>query len=367
MGQEKDTDITLKEFFTKVESYIKYLLGYWKTIAIAGLVVGIGLTILHINDVPRYKADLTFMLNEDESGGLGGLSGLLGQFGLMQGSSESNLDKIMELSRSRRITENALLDTIVVAGQKDLFANHLITSLSELDMWKQTGFLGIFKGSDSLDISDFKFSEVRTDQFNDKQNKAIKRLHLKLAGDATGSIAPDGLLKSSYNEVTGIMTFSLTSSNPDLSIQGVSKFFETLSEFYIEKSTEKQLYDYKIIKNKYDSIVGRLSAVQYQLAEFQDKNNQLFRRKDQLAEKQYRTEEQKLALMMGEAEKQVQLASLTLENKTPYIQLIDAPIKPLRPVNKSKIYYLIFGAFLGAFICIAFLVVRRMYREIMSN
>jgi len=70
--------------------------------------------------------------------------------------------------------------------------------------------------------------------------------------------------------------------------------------------------------------------------------------------------------MVGEAEKQYQIAQLTLENKTAYIQLIDKPLLPLKPTNKGVLYYFIIGGCLGVILSSVFIVLRKLYRSIMS-
>ena len=71
--------------------------------------------------------------------------------------------------------------------------------------------------------------------------------------------------------------------------------------------------------------------------------------------------------MVGEVEKQYQIASLTLENKTSYIQLIDKPIAPLKPANKGAFFYLLLGGLLGGILAIGFLIAKKTYRDIMAS
>jgi len=92
----------------------------------------------------------------------------------------------------------------------------------------------------------------------------------------------------------------------------------------------------------------------------------MFRQQDLLQEKKLKQDEVRLQLMLGEAEKQKQISELTLGNKTPYIHDIDKPIKPLKPINKSKFYYLLLGGFLGGVLALLIIVFSKMYRDIMS-
>ncbi|NNL16130.1 MAG: hypothetical protein HKO81_05770 [Flavobacteriaceae bacterium] len=363
MTNNINSDISLKDLFTRINEYFSYLLKSWKKIVASGIIGGLILFLFNFRNPPNHLAELTFMLNEDAALSLGGIGNILGQFGFASPVGESNYDKIMELSKTRRIAQNALFRSVDLNNKSDFLANHLINNFEENNDWQKKSFVPFFSREDSLNLQNFRFSHDSIQNFNTLENKALKRLHYLLTGDDKST----GLFESDFSELTGIMTLAMNSSSEDLSINTVSLMFDELSRYYIEKSTEKQEYEFNIIKNKYDSIYNRLSEVQFQLAEFQDNYKGLFRKQDVLREKTLKTEEQKLLLMSGEVEKQLQLASLAVDNKTPYVQLIDKPLKPIKPNNKSALYFFLLGGFLGGLLMALFLIFRKMYREIMFN
>ena len=140
------------------------------------------------------------------------------------------------------------------------------------------------------------------------ENKALKKLHRHLVGkEKTGDA-----FESDFSELSGIMSFRVTSGHSDLSIQLVENLFDELSDFYLVKSGEKQRHNYKIVKSKYDSISTELNAVQYSIAKFDDENQGLIRRRDQLKKKRMQGQELKLVSMLTEAEKQLQISQLSL-------------------------------------------------------
>lgn len=363
MAQVHESEISLKELILKVSDYVRSLLKSWKFITLMGFLCAFIFLALNYNTKALYKADLTFMLNENEGGSMGGLTAMLGQFGLSGGSSESNLDKILQLSKARTISQEALFEQTVIEGETDFIANHFIQSLDYLGNWRSGKLSNLLGGDKELSLDDFKFTHDSIADFTLKENKALKKIHAQLVGVNGGP----GLFRSDYSELTGIMTFSMTSSQAALSIDMVNLMYEKLSNYYIEKAVEKQNYDYRVIKSKYDSIAYSLNEVQNQLAYFQDKNKSLFRRQDQLVEDKLRIEEQKLFTLYAEAEKQKQIAELSLNSKTPYIQAIDKPIEPLRPVNKGRIYYFLLGGFIGGLLSCAYIIVKKMFGEIMAS
>jgi len=301
------------------------------------------------------------MLNDDSKASLGGIGNIIGQMGLGVGSSESNIDKIIELSRARAINQRALFQRDQIHNTEDYLANHLIHSLKDLNAWEDKSMFS-FGADDGLDLQDFQFSHHAVDSFSILENKALKKIYAYLVGrDKTG-----GAFKSDYSELSGIMYFQLTTGNPELSIKLVNKLYDQLSAYYVETAAEKQRYEYNLVKNKYDSINTALKTTQYTLAKFEDQNRSLIKRRDALREKQLEGEEMKLVTMLGEAEKQLQIAHISLENKSAFIQLIDRPLLPLKPINKGRIYYFLLGGFLGGLFAIAFVVISTMYKEIMS-
>ena len=81
-----------------------------------------------------YEAHLTFVIDENqESGGLGVISGMANQFGFNLGGSSTGTfsqTNIQEIITSRRVVEEALLTSGVINGKKDLLINHNIYILN---------------------------------------------------------------------------------------------------------------------------------------------------------------------------------------------------------------------------------------------
>jgi len=313
MSKNLDSDISLKEFILLIKDYFNELLRSWLFITIMGFLCAFLMFAWKFNTQPLYKANLTFMLNEDESGGLGGLSALMGQFGFSAGATESNLDKILQLSKARTITQNAIFEKATIQDKEDYIANHFIESFDKLNRWKGGGLLSFLASEDKYNIDDFRFTHDSVEIFTMLEKKALKKIHLLLAGNKESP----GCFHSEFSDLTGIMEFSVTSNNPDLSIVAVNNLFEKLSSYYVEKSVGKQEYDYNIIRSKYDSITYALSDVQNKLAYVQDSRRDLFRKQE-------------------------------------------------RPANAGRFFYFLVGGLLGGFLGCGYVLLRKMYRQIMN-
>ncbi len=355
-----NSDISIKEAILRFQDYAMTVLRRWKFIAICGFLLAFILGALKFNTAKAFKADLSFMVDEDSQGALSGLTGILGSIGL-GGSQDSNLDKILDLSKTRTITERVLFDSLTIDGKSDFIANLIITSLENQKKWEEKPLIPI--GIDkSLDLKDFRFTHSRLLDFSVLENKALKKLHYFFVGkDGEGRA-----LSTDFSELSGILQFSMTTDNQDLSISVINRFFDKLSTYYVEKKAEKQNKDFSIIESKYDSITNKLSQTQYAIAKFGDNYRGLISRTDKVKEKQLKTEEQKLLLMLGEMEKQYQLAQITLQNKSAFIQVIDRPIPPLKPINKGALYYFLLGGFLGGVLSVGYIVIKKGYQEIMA-
>ncbi len=244
-----------------------YLCSKWKWLflfAILGAVIGF---FFAKNSTTKYQTKLTFMVNEQD-GGTSGVESLLGNLGLDRpGSSQHNLPKILDLSRSMHIIRKVLLDRTTIDGQEDYFANHFIRQYHLHQQWKG-----------STDLEGFLFKENDFNRFDSNAKKVLKILHSKIVGSET----MDGIFTNSLSNDSQIMTLSITSPSEDLSVNLLLAIYEALSTYYVEKSTEKQQATFKSIQAETDSIQQKLKSAEYRLAKFQDTRQNLVQQRAQI-------------------------------------------------------------------------------------
>ncbi len=309
-----------------------------------------------------YEAELSFMLNEDSSAS-SAISGLLGSIGIPFGApGEENLDKILELSKSRKISQSTFFKNMEINGKSDLLANHVIEMLETRKKWNKKGLLG--GDPEFEDLDGFRFSQDSVALFSNLENKALKHLHHHLIGSEKKEI--NGLLKSNYQEGSGIMYLTAKTFDPEISVALTKNLFDELSDFYIKQAIEKQDFTYQIIKTKTDSIYGELSKKQFQLADFKDRNQGLFARTDQLTEQKLMLDIKKLGAMYEEATKNLEISEFSLKNNTPFIQLIDEPVLPIQAEEYSLLKAIITGLVIGLIFGVAFVVTRKMFRDALA-
>lgn len=359
---EYSGDISVKEMFALAKVYVKHIVKHWKWVLLACIISSAIFLIHSITSKNKYWSELTFMINEDETTSMGGgLSSIIGGIGLGNLGNNFNLDKILTLASSQRISKEALFRDEIIEGRTDILANHLINYLDSLGEWQHRPFY-IRPFKKESDIKHLRFSHAKQDSFSKLENKAYTVLHRYLMGIE----GTRGVFKTEYGEKNGIMKLSMWSHNEEIAYHTIDNIFESLSSYYVEKNIEKQQYTYDVLKIKADSIYTDLKSVEYQLASFSDANRNLFSTKDKVTQTRLNREVQKLSILYAEVVKNLEIADFTLQNKTPFIQVIDEPYLPLPFTRLGILKALVFGILLGGMLSIAWLVFRKMLRDFLS-
>ncbi len=351
-------EITLKELILKIKEFWNVLWEAKTWIILAAVIVGIIFAVRLYFSPQIFKANLTFMINEDEGNRLGGMANILGQFGFAGGgnSSEFNLDKIVELSRSRRIIYPSLMDTIRSQEDEKLIGNAIIDVYDYHKKWSK---------SDNEKIHNFYFINNEHEVFSNLENRVMKSLYSKVVGNARKDNDP--LLDIDYGEETGILELAITSESKDISLHLVNAIFKNLSEYYITKTIEPQRETVNALSIKTDSIKRALVNAEVRLAQYDDSNLSLFRQKDKIKRDQLTREVGILTLMYGEAIKNLETASFTLQNKTPFFQIIDPPATPLGGSSKNYLLAILKGLILGGFLAVTFFLIKKIYLDVMAD
>ncbi|MCB0704450.1 MAG: hypothetical protein KDC34_04035 [Saprospiraceae bacterium] len=302
-----------------------------------------------------YKADLSFMVNEDEGSKLSGLSTVLEDigFGLGGTSSEYNLEKIMELMRSKRILYAALMERITVKGKEDFIANHMIEVYNLHKVWAKK----------KPKIKDLWFVHDSIPDFTIEENTAISMLYKMIIEDSDGG----PLLKSEILDMPAIMTLTLTTRNEEFAYKTVQAIYEKLGGFYIEKTTEKQRETYELISTEADSIKAVLLSKEFDLANFEDRNQSLVGNRAILNKARLEREVFILNSLYAEAVVNEEVAKFTLSKKIPFIQAIDIPTAPLKKIQISFTKAIIKGFIAGLLLAMLFLIGRRVYRDAIES
>ncbi len=295
------------------------------------LLVGFGLSYLvALRHISMYPATVSFILS-DENQQVSSMGGLFTQLGLPVSAGRYNIDKLMEVARSRTIVQAALLDSATVDGREDLIANHLIANHD----------LGRQLEKEDVAFENFSFSHNDASHFDNTENRVLKILYGMMAGRDSGD--SDKLFEADYGRDHYVMTFTVKTLNEDLSIALAKALFTEVSSFYLNTSRKNKRNTYQLLAAKRDSVSQRLTEVEFELARLRDSNLGGFATEGNLKESRLQTESVILRSALSEAEKNLGLAQFALETGTPLIQIIDEPIPPLQPTTYSSSKFAIFG------------------------
>ncbi|MBC7886172.1 MAG: hypothetical protein H7X99_11900 [Saprospiraceae bacterium] len=351
----KDDEFTLKELIEKILEFWRELWGkkWWIIIFAIPFAIYFG---YKARTIPvTYMAYLTFTLN-DGGGTGGGLSGILGSFGLGRGG-KVNLERIVELSKSRNILQKMLFSKIfldTLENKSDFIANHLIDLYKLDEEWSNK----------TKDWKGFRFKSDSIKSFNTDELAALKRLYGKVVG---GKNVEDYIFSNGFNEDTGILTITANTVNEELSIEICNSVYRELKLYYTLSSTKGNQSTFEFVQNKTDSIFSLLSAKEHQLSRFTDSHRSLSDPNLLTQKRLIETEILKLKTMYAEVTKNRELADFSLTAGTPDITIIDEPFPPLDPIGQSLLISLIKGFLLGGLIAAGFVIGRKIVVDAMAN
>jgi hypothetical protein len=347
-----EDEITLRDVILSLRSYALYLLGKWKTIALVIALIAVAFTIQYYLTPPRYKATCTFMLNDQDAGAGLGISSILGQFGL-PGRGEFKLEKIAELSKTRSMTKAVMFQEVELDGKEDLLANHYIRVKEEHGEWVTT----TFPFQDPGPLKGFEFTSDSTDGFSREENSALILLNKRFRED----------LSTNIDDITGILSFDLVLPHEVLGYELLNRLFDQVSDYYTQKSVEKQQATYSALAAKCDSLENTLNQKEFDLANIQDTYRGQWLNTQKVPESKLFREIRMLSVMYSEALKNKELAAFSLANMTPFIQAIDRPIIPLKRMKEPLWMRLAKAVFYGLAIAVAGLVLMKIYRDVMAE
>ena len=347
-------ELTLREFVQMGNIYFQVIKKRWLFI-VGFMILSTAASFLYFKSKPTlYKARLSFMLNEDEGNQMGSLSSVLGDLGLPIMNQRINIAKVLELSLSRKIIQEAIFQRIESSTGSELIANRLLEVYELKDKWT----------NEDYDFSNFSFNHVNLDSFNRMENVALKRLAVMAAG--TPANRGNALIETDYGQNTTIMSFVTRSEDELISYHLTNAVFDATSRFYIEKSREKQQNTFDVLDAKRDSLRKTYNQREYRYADLADKSSGLFSMKGDVKIERARAEMIQMGAALTKLEENIALVEFGLENSTPVLQVIDAPILPLEEEKTGSTKSLLIGLILGFVVSVS-LIILSAFLKLMSG
>lgn len=365
---EEESELSLADIIQIVQDYVREVFNNWKLIPLFIIPIAIVLVYQAVSSRPQYSAGVTFLVTKEDKQSFGEIGALLGGIGGLAGGmqEESALEKVLQLFRSRKIIQNTLFQKVTVNNKNDYIANHMIVEYGWGDLTDQFKSFGLLKPTWAKKIDpEFKYNHSVIDSFQRNENIALKVLYETVVGNQNLGVEP--IVSSGIDEKSGIMRIALSTVSEGLTREMLLSMYDQLSQYYIDKTIEKQLKIYRIAEFKRDSIAVELNIADRKLAEFEDENRNLVWVRGELERTRLQRESRILEMMYGEAITQLEMSDFALRRKTPYVQMIDEPAKPIIPKTESPITAAILASIVGGFLAVLFILARKAIRDLLDK
>lgn len=349
--ETQNDEITLKELLEKAKEWYWYLLSQWKIIVLAGF-IGAALGLAYsISKKPIYTATLSFALEGENSGGMGGGAlGLASSFGIDLGSSAGGAfsgSNLNELFKSRSIVEQTLMQP-VISGNDTISLAEMYLRINGLNnSWKNNS----------------KFKNIQFPPLT--KRKYFTRVHDSIIGSIYTNLIQTNLIIGPKDKKASLTSIVFKSDNEFFAKSFCEALANEVSSFYVETKSKKSRLNMAILQKQRDSIRAELNGDITNVAVANDNtfmlNPALNVNRAPSAKRQ--VDVQANTAILTELIKQVEMAKVSLRKETPLIQVIDRPILPL-PIEKfGKVKGILLGGIFAVFLMFLGLIVRRIFKE----
>lgn len=345
---QREDEISLKKLILKAQEWGGYLLSKWLIILIFGILGGTMGILFSTLKKTQYIAELTFVLEDSKSNSLGAYIGLASQFGLdLGGNSGSGIfsgDNIIEFLKSRLMVEKTLLSSIVVNGKEQSLADF---------------YLQINSGSSKQAKSLISFpSGTDRAKFTLQQDSLLQVIY--------SNIINLNLTVSKPDKKLSFIAVSCSSGNELFSKAFTERLVKEATLFYIQTKTQRSAANVQNLQQKADSIESLLNRKTYSVAAAQDMNLNPARSIAGVEVELASRNKVILQTIYAEVIKNLEISKMAMIQETPIIQIVDAPMLPLKRKKLGWLKGIILGGILGGILIAFLLLCKRLYKEIIS-
>jgi len=286
------------------------------------------------------------MTNQEKSSRYSPLLQIMGQFGMPGGGEAVNAEKIVELLYTRLIIVNTLFKKDTINNSADLLINHFCNEFAVNNRYDE-----------KPGMQDLVFASKPGNDFTVEENKVIQDIYKEITEHhLTAGVSDNGIVEVNYRSIS-----------ESFSKKYLDNLFETISEYYINKTNQKQRETYDIVKYYNDSLQTTLRKTEAEWAIFSDKNVYKVTHEGRLNQLRKTHELEALNAAYIESVKNLELAKYNLINQTPILQLIDKPVFPLK-VNKTNYPLIIFAVLvLTCFFAIVIITVNKIIKDALKT
>ena len=349
----KEEKVSLKNVFQGFKEWFVFIMDKRKKIVYGTLIIlALPLSYNYVKS-PVYYANTSFVLENDASASLGGLSSLASMSGintssLMSASNLFQIDNIQELYRSNNMLRQTLLENVTINGKSQILIDY-------------------FAKAQKLEKKWFKEKVYIKDFYNDK--KLYSRAQDSVLKEAIKLIKKDFLVVEKPNRNTSILNVGFKHKDEVFAKIFNEVLVNKVNSFYYKTQTKKTAFNLNVLQVQTDSVKRLLDMSFLALAEI-DENipnlNPLVKTAKVPYQKAMANLQANQAIYL-EVVKQLELAKVTHRNKTPLIQIIDKPSFPLENNRFKFLNILILGIFGGGVLMVLSLSLQRIIRQALEQ
>lgn len=330
-------EVSIKEVFFKIAKFANTLQKKKYTILFFGL-LGLLLGFLYSYlENPKYVAKITFVLEESKSGSssLGNLASLAGQFGVDMGINSTGGGGLLAGDNILLYFKSPSLAREVLLSSYDNISNESIANL-------YISVYGLKKKWDSKkEIENVNFPVL-------KKNKNLSRLQDSLLQLIISDIHKKQFNITRIDKKAGFIEVTTSMQNELLAKTFCEKIVQRVIERYINLKTERQTSTVNNLQKRVDSISDLLRRKTFTGASLQNSSstmdiNPLYRTNTSVAVESTSRDKTLLSTIFASVTQNLEMAKFTLSQETPVIQIIDAPILPLKKEKVSKVKAMVLG------------------------
>jgi hypothetical protein len=347
-SQENSNDLNLQDILLLIREYFREIKKRWYFLIPFIGAVGAYYAYQHHKEGIKYPASITFMVNEEEGvDPTGGIGALLKSFGGKSNKDGSALEKVLQLFRARSIIESAMFKKVTINSKEDYIANHIINIYTLDKLYNE------YSSGKWLDpirhIKSHSFKSTNIESYTNEEKMLLTVLYEAIAGYPSQGI--QSMILPTLDDKSNIMSFGVTTDSQELTVGLLDAIYAQLSEFYVKQTVEKQQKIFELVGLKKDSLANELASADASLAKFEDSNRSLVWVSGELVKVKLQRKARIAEVMYAEVVKQHEMADFALRRKIPFVNVIDRPRLPLRPVKmsigRSVMITTVFGTFLG--------------------
>lgn len=330
--------ISVKELFSRIRFWYRFLLRKWYVIFIGGLLGGsIGFFIAK-SKTPLYTATTTFVLEgAEQGGGLSQYAGIASMIGVDLGNGNEGIfqgDNLLELYKSRKMLEATLM----------------LRSPSDSSLLLIDRYLKLYDKKKDSEISNLKNIDFKKDL-----GGRFQRAKDSILQKAVANINKNILTVGKLDKKLSIIKIDIKSPDEIFSKEFNECLVKQVNEFYLTTKTKKSLGNIAILQHKTDSVRSVMNNNIGTMARVMDVTPNL--NPTRLAQRTIPTQQSQISAetnkaILSQLVQNLELTKMSLMKEAPLIEVLDEPRYPLNKETYSALTYLIIGGSVSAIILI---------------